>query len=62
MMFDVVAWVRGTTLTRFERVLPADVYARYLVAYEERLLETVGDHRPYFFPFRRILLWARLPG
>jgi hypothetical protein len=23
------------------------------------VLETLGDHSPYFFPFKRILIWAR---
>lgn len=59
---EVVEWVRGTTLTRFRRRLPAEVFERFVEAYEARLLEVIGRHRPYFFPFRRILLWGRLPG
>ena len=59
---SVVDWVRGTTLTRFERLLPANVYAEFVAAYERRLLEVVGDSQPFFFPFRRILLWGRRPG
>jgi trans-aconitate 2-methyltransferase len=59
---DVVEWVRGTTLTRFQKVMPADAYAQFLIEYEERLLEVIGQHQPYFFPFRRILFWGRLSG
>ena len=58
---DVVQWVRGTSLTRFEKRLPPELYAEFLRRYETALIAEIGDHRPYFFPFRRILMWARLP-
>jgi trans-aconitate 2-methyltransferase len=58
----VVEWVRGTTLTRFQKVLDADTYAAFLAEYEARLIEVIGDHAPYFFPFRRILMWGRIGG
>jgi len=58
----VVEWVRGTTLTRFQKVMPAAAFAQFLREYEDRLLEVIGDTSPYFFPFRRILLWGRVPG
>ncbi len=57
----VVEWVRGTTLTRFQKVLDPGVYAAFLEEYEARLLDVIGDHEPYFFPFKRILMWGRLP-
>jgi trans-aconitate 2-methyltransferase len=56
---SVLEWVKGTTLTRFVKVLPDDLYARFLEAYRERLLDTIGDSQPYFYPFKRILMWAR---
>ena len=56
---DVVEWVKGTNLTRFQSVLPAEVYAEYLDRYRERLVEVLGDQRPYYYPFKRILLWGR---
>ncbi len=59
---DVVEWVRGTTLTRFEKCLHPAEFEPFVAAYETELLEVLGDHRPHFFPFRRILMWARLPG
>jgi trans-aconitate 2-methyltransferase len=58
---DVVEWVRGTTLTRFERRMSPAGYQRFLQCYEEQLLAEIGHHEPYFFPFRRVLLWGRLP-
>jgi trans-aconitate 2-methyltransferase len=58
---DVVEWVRGTSLTRFEKLLPPDLYAEFLRRYEADLIDQIGDRAPYFFPFRRILFWGRLP-
>jgi trans-aconitate 2-methyltransferase len=59
---DVVEWVRGTTLTRFEKRLEPAAFESFVADYETDLLQVLGDHRPHFFPFRRILMWARLPG
>ena len=56
---EVVEWVKGTNLTRFERRLPAELYAQYLDRYRARLLDVLGDHRPYLYTFKRILFWAR---
>lgn len=58
----IVEWVKGTTLTRFQRVLPADLYTEFLERYRRRLIEVLGDRSPYFYPFKRILMWGRLPG
>ncbi|HEY2427562.1 MAG TPA: methyltransferase domain-containing protein [Acidimicrobiales bacterium] len=58
---DVVEWVKGTSLTRFRaRMEPAD-YERFVTRYRERLVAELGDHRPYFYAFKRILFWGRLP-
>ena len=57
----VVEWVRGTMLTRFEKRLdPAD-FDHFVADYETELLAVLGDREPYFFPFRRILMWATRP-
>lgn len=57
---DVVEWVKGSTLTRFFRALPADLHEPFVEAYRRRLLERIGERSPYFYPFKRILLWAVL--
>lgn len=57
---SVVDWVRGTTLTRFQSRLAPDMFASFVGAYEQRLIEVIGEHSPYFFPFRRILFWGQL--
>src|SRR5262245_17990256 len=59
---DVVEWVKGTLLTDYERRLTPEAFADYLQRYRERLLPRLADARPFFFPFKRILLWARRPS
>jgi len=56
---DVVEWVKGTTLTRFKEPLGPDRWERFVDAYRLRLLDELGQHSPYLYPFKRILLWAR---
>jgi trans-aconitate 2-methyltransferase len=58
----VVEWVRGTTLTRFEKCLQPAEFEAFVADYETELLRAIGDHQPHFFPFRRILMWGRLPS
>jgi trans-aconitate 2-methyltransferase len=58
----VVEWVRGTTLTRFEKRLDSKSFEAFVTDYERELLRVLGDHEPHFFAFRRILMWARLPA
>jgi trans-aconitate 2-methyltransferase len=59
---SVVDWVRGTTLTRFQSRLDPETFAAFVEAYERELIAVIGDHQPHFFPFRRILFWARRPS
>lgn len=56
---DVVEWVKGTSLTRFKSALPPAVYERFVARYREELHAELGDRRPYFYAFKRILMWAR---
>jgi trans-aconitate 2-methyltransferase len=58
---DVVEWVKGSTLTRFQRILPAELFEQFVDEYRRRLLLVIGDSAPYFYPFRRILFWGRKP-
>ena len=57
----VVEWVKGSTLLRFQKALPADVFAQFLDEYERRVVDVLGDGEPYFYPFKRILMRATLP-
>lgn len=56
---EVVEWVRGTNMRRVLTVLPAELQERFVVDVRTRLLELEGDRRPYFYAFRRILMWGR---
>jgi len=56
---DVVEWVRGTSLTRFHDRLPDELRERFVDEYRRRLLGLIGDRAPYYYPFKRILIWAR---
>lgn len=58
----VIEWVKGTYLTDYEKRLSPKLYARYLERYRERLFEVIQDSRPFFYPYRRILIWGRKQG
>jgi trans-aconitate 2-methyltransferase len=55
----VIEWTKGTLLVFYQNRLPGDVFARFLDRYRERLLPQLDDRQPYFYPFKRILFWAR---
>lgn len=59
---EVVEWTRGTSLTRFLRVLPEELITPFVDAYRDRVMSTIADVSPYFYPFKRILFWARKSG
>ena len=55
---DVVEWVRGTSLTRLgDRGRDPE----FVDEYRRRLLGVIGDASPFFYAFKRILMWGRLP-
>jgi trans-aconitate 2-methyltransferase len=55
---EVTEWVRGTLLTAYQRRLPADLWPAFMERYRARLLPELADQRPYFYAFKRLLLWA----
>jgi len=59
---EVAEWTKGTTLLRFQKLLPAELFELFLERYRERLHEVLGYESPYFYTFKRVLFWARLPG
>jgi trans-aconitate 2-methyltransferase len=54
----VVEWMKGTLLTEYERHMPQG-FGTFVERYRERLLPQLEDTRPFFFPYPRILCWAR---
>ena len=59
---EVVEWMKGTSLTRFRRVLDPSDYESLVEEYRRRLVLALPAGRPYLYAFKRILLWGRLPG
>lgn len=59
---DVVEWTKGTSLTRFKHVMTDEEHEAFVEEYRRRLVATLGDHQPYFYAFKRILFWAKMPG
>ena len=55
---DVVEWTKGTTLTDYQSRLEPAAFEAFLAQYRERLIAEIGDARPYFYAFKRVLLWA----
>ncbi len=56
----ILEWVKGTLLTFFKSKLSKSDYELFLAEYRERLFEELSDEKPFFYPFKRILLWARV--
>ena len=56
---DVIEWVKGTLLVDYQERLPAADFDAFLARYRQRLLPQLAATQPYFYPFKRILLWGR---
>lgn len=54
---DVVEWVRGALLTDYEARL-GNRFEEFLEIYRKELQAAIGDERPFFYTYKRILLWA----
>ncbi len=54
----VFEWVKGSLLNEYKARLDAPTAAAFLDEYKRRLLAELPDERPFFFTFKRILLWA----
>jgi trans-aconitate 2-methyltransferase len=54
----VVDWVSGTALTPYRARLAPASFERFVDLYRARLLDALGDQRPYYYAFPRILCWA----
>ncbi len=55
---DVIEWVRGALLTYYEALLPSGRYEEFLAMYRQKLLAVLPDERPYFYTYKRILIWG----
>jgi trans-aconitate 2-methyltransferase len=56
----VVEWTKGTSLTRFFKAMPPELHDPFVHEYRSELIRRVGDHSPYLFAFKRILMHGTL--
>jgi len=56
---EVVEWLKGSSLTRFRARLDDPAYDALLARYHARVLAELGERQPYFYAFKRILVWGR---
>lgn len=57
---SVTEWIKGAALTVFQKAIDTEAHwQQYLSEYNERLVDLLGDNRPYLFTFKRTLMWAR---
>jgi trans-aconitate 2-methyltransferase len=56
----VAEWTKGTSLTRFFARLPGELHEPFVDVYRTELLRRIGDREPYFYAFKRILMWGAL--
>jgi trans-aconitate 2-methyltransferase len=55
---EVIEWVKGTLLTAYQRRLPAELWPAFLDRYRAALLAELPDQRPFFYAFKRLLIWG----
>jgi trans-aconitate 2-methyltransferase len=55
---DVVEWVRGALLTHYEAALSPERFHEYLDVYRRELISQLGKERPFFYTYKRILVWG----
>jgi trans-aconitate 2-methyltransferase len=54
----VVEWVRGALLTHYQALMPDTTFESFLHAYREELHNVLGDETPYFYTYKRLLIWG----
>lgn len=55
---DVVEWTKGSTLTPYREALSPERYEEFLASYTDRLVAALADSSPYFYTFKRLLMWG----
>jgi len=56
----IVEWMKGSLLTDYKRRMPLPLFDQFVDQYRERLVAVLPGERPFVFPFKRILCWARM--
>lgn len=55
---SVIEWVKGSLLTYYRSRLPSELYESFLREYTEKVHQFFGEEKPFFYAFKRILIWA----
>ena len=55
---DVVEWVRGALLTHYQSRIPEGRFEEFVSAYREQLHAALGTERPYFYTYKRLLIYG----
>jgi trans-aconitate 2-methyltransferase len=55
---DVVEWLRGALLTDYQKRMAPELFVAFLARYRTVWMERAEDARPFFYTFKRILLWG----
>lgn len=56
---EVIEWVRGTLLTAYQARLSEPLFEQFVQRYREELATYLDFEQPYFYAFKRILIWAQ---
>ncbi len=54
-----VEWLRGTLLRAYADRLDAPMFERFVQDYRRKMHQEIGDAQPFYWPYRRILMWGR---
>jgi trans-aconitate 2-methyltransferase len=57
---DILEWVKGSLFSYYRNIFTQEEYQEFLERYQKKLLAYFGDQKPFFMPFKRTLIWARL--
>lgn len=55
---SVIEWTKGTSLTAYQAQLSEPDFQNFLKVYSEELIQEIGNG-PYFYAFKRFLIWGR---
>ena len=58
---QVVAWVKGSLLTDYEKRLARPDFERFLALYRETVLPQLVDESPFLYTYDRVFFWGAMP-
>lgn len=57
---SLIEWVKGSLLTYYQSKLSPEKFEMFLQLYCEKINDFFGNTKPFFLPFKRILIWSQL--